>query len=147
MFCLKAPACIHFSLCIRLSWNGNFFFLRFFFTILSNISNLFKNMKNQNAKYRNLQVFTHMASQLACLQLCLGLLCLGLLCLGLYLPRRETNIIYINFITFTYVIEVSTWFKMGIFHTNKIFKKGEKDSIPHPCLKPWRALRQKISFF
>ena len=54
MFCLKAPVCIHFSLCVRLSWNGRLIFSSIsfsFFYFLSKISNVFTNMKNQKTNY------------------------------------------------------------------------------------------------
>ena len=61
MFCLKAFACIHFSLHFHLSWYGRFvfffflFFFRQFFFLLScqKLAIFFTIMKNQDANYRN----------------------------------------------------------------------------------------------
>ena len=46
MFCLKAPARIQTSVCLEMADS-------FFKHFLSKISNIFKDMINQNAKYRD----------------------------------------------------------------------------------------------
>ena len=128
MFCLKAPACIHFSLRVRLSWNGRFiFFLHFFFSLFCQI----------------------LATFLAC-NCVLDYCVLDYFVLDSYLYiRGKTNKRnkYIHWCYHFYTLYrlVHGW-KWEYFTTTKKKKWGEKKTHSASISAPWRALRRNIIF-
>ena len=136
-FCLKAPARIHFSLRVRLSWNGRFFSSSsscssssssssssffFFLTFLTKISNLFTNYEKSKCKLSRaaLSVSNLVSSRLPS-QFSAPFLAIQTNCTG-----RQ-------------------WSQQVVQKTKT--KRGEKKRIPHPFLKPWKLRDRTLLLF